>query len=164
MEKKGVKGAKLYAEDFLSDNFKEANFDVIYAKAVLHHFPDLELLFNKLKEKLKEKGQIVSYDPLQTNPLVKSIRAIYRPFQTDSEWEWPFTKETLQAFEENFNIEEMHGVLGKAQKGVVLDILPVSEKRKNKLVQKWVKEDWEANMLNKKIFNCLHVTMLLEGK
>src|SRR5690606_32211753 len=84
--------AQAYAVDFLSKDFIEGDFDLIYAYGVLHHFKDTELLIKKLKEKLKPGGIIISHDPLQTSRPIKFIRALYRPFQSDKDWEWPFTK------------------------------------------------------------------------
>src|SRR6266487_947060 len=42
--------ASAIAMDFLSPEFKENNFDVIYAYGVLHHFENVDLLISKLNE------------------------------------------------------------------------------------------------------------------
>ena len=75
--------ASAIAMDFLSPQFRETNFDVIYAYGVLHHFENLSLLVDRLNDKLKSGGIIISYDPLATSPIIKFLRYIYRPFQTD---------------------------------------------------------------------------------
>ena len=52
--------------DFLSEDFKEKDFDLIYAYGVLHHFENLDLLIKRLKV-LKVNGEIISHDPLETS-------------------------------------------------------------------------------------------------
>jgi len=105
------KNAKALAIDFLSDDFKEKDFDLIYAFGVLHHFENTKLLIEKLNEKLSASGEIISYDPLQTSIPVKILRFMYRPFQSDADWEWPFSKRTIKLFEVNFKILERRGLL-----------------------------------------------------
>ena len=86
--------AKAIVQDFLSDEFKEKDFDIIYAYGVLHHFENADLLISKLNEKLATKGRIISYDPLETSRPIWLIRKLYRPFQSDAAWEWPFNRKT----------------------------------------------------------------------
>jgi len=74
---KSIAGADAYVMDFLSEDFLEKDFDLIYAYGVLHHFRDVEELIIKLKEKLKPEGEIISHDPLQTSIPIKFIRSIY---------------------------------------------------------------------------------------
>src|SRR5690606_17940288 len=77
---KDLPGARARTIDFLSEEFTDNNFDLIYAYGVLHHFRDVDELILKLKEKLKPRGRIISHDPLQTSIPIKIIRTIYRPF------------------------------------------------------------------------------------
>ncbi len=81
------------AADFLSDDFKEKDFDIVYALAVFHHFKHLREFCEQLREKLKPGARIITYDPLQTWIVARWLRSVYRPFQTDKEWEFPFTQE-----------------------------------------------------------------------
>ena len=67
--------------DFLSAEFKENEYDLIYAYGVLHHFENTENLINRLNDKLAVNGQIISYDPLETSLPIKIVRTLYRPFQ-----------------------------------------------------------------------------------
>ena len=102
IDKHNCNNASSIAIDFLSPEFKEENFDIIYAYGVLHHFENFDLLVSKLNEKLSKNGLIVSYDPLETSFPVKILRVLYRPFQSDKDWEWPFTKSVLKKIALNF--------------------------------------------------------------
>lgn len=152
--------AKALAVDFLSPEFPQTDFDVIYAYGVLHHFENFDLLVSRLKEKLKPGGIIVSYDPLETSLPIKILRAIYRPFQDDKDWEWPFTKTVLKKISSNFKVEEMRGVLGQSKYGVLLNLLPLGGKFKSRVIAKMVEKDWNLKKIED-IYPCMHVTMLL---
>ena len=157
--------AKALAVDFLSDEFTEDNFDIIYAYGVLHHFPNLDILIQKLNEKLADNGKIISYDPLETSIPIKIIRMMYRPFQTDAAWEWPFTKKTLYAFQKAFTIVERHGLLGKSKWFFLLNFLPMSDEKRIAIGKKWHKDDWELSAhSNSRLFSCMHLTMLMQKK
>jgi SAM-dependent methyltransferase len=151
------------AIDFLSPEFTDTNFDVIYAYGVLHHFEDFQILTSKLNEKLKQGGEIISYDPLQTSIPIKTLRAIYRPFQSDKDWEWPFKKSTLKTLDENFDIIEKNGILGKSKYGVLINILPIKKSAKTKIIKDLVEKDWNLKNLNDS-YSCMHITMLLKKK
>ena len=157
--------AKAEAVDFLSDEFTDDNFDLIYAYGVLHHFENTAVLIDRLKEKLALEGEIISYDPLETSFPIKVIRALYRPFQSDAAWEWPFTKKTYLKFDDAFDIKARHGLLGKSKWVILLNFLPLSENKKNELGKKWHKEDWELSATSdKRLFECMHLTMLMKKK
>lgn len=157
--------ARAFAIDFLSDEFTEKEFDLIYAYGVLHHFKDVKLLISRLKEKLSLNGIVISNDPLQTSLPVKVIRTIYRPFQTDKDWEWPFTKKVYYQFEKAFEIKERRAMLGKAKWFVILNLLPISSEKKIGLVQNWHRADWEKSAVNDShMFSCMHLTMLMQKK
>lgn len=157
--------AKAIAVDFLSDEFTEKDFDLIYAYGVLHHFENIDILIAKLKEKLAPNGTIISYDPLETSIPIKILRTLYRPFQTDAEWEWPFTKKTVRKYHEAFEVIERRGILGKSKWMAVLNFLPISEEKRKKIGQKWHKQDWENSARSDKaLFQCMHLTMFLKNK
>ena len=160
-----IKTAEALAVDFLSDDFKEKNFDLIYAYGVLHHFKDIDNLISKLQEKLKERGEIISYDPLKTSTPIKLLRSIYRPFQSDKEWEWPFSKNTYFKFKKAFEIKERRGILGKSKWFFLLKIIPISSQIKGNLGNKWHQEDWEnSKVSDSSMFQCMHLTMLMQKK
>lgn len=162
---KGLPNSKAVAIDFLSNNFTEQDFDLIYAYGVLHHFKDVQNLIDKLNEKLSPIGQIISYDPLETSIPLKIARNIYRPFQTDKDWEWPFTKKVYFQFKNAFHIIDKRAVLGKSKWVFLLGILPISKERKVKIAHGWHKEDWEnSHNSDQYIFGCMHLTMLMEKR
>jgi len=126
----------------------------------LHHFENTKLLISKLNEKLSIGGEIISYDPLQTSIPIKILRYIYRPFQSDSDWEWPFTKKTLRLFELNFNVLEKRGILGYSKWILLFNVLPFKESYKLKIGKKYHRIDWDLSAINnKKLYNCMHLTM-----
>ncbi|MCX2837502.1 class I SAM-dependent methyltransferase [Salinimicrobium sp. MT39] len=162
---KNIPGARAEAMDFLSEAFEEKNFDLIYAYGVLHHFKDLDQLILKLKEKLNQDGIIVSHDPLETSLPIKTIRRIYRPFQSDRDWEWPFNRKTYYSFAKEFKIVERRAVLGKTKWTALLNILSVSQEKKVQKAAAWHREDWERSTVDDEhMFSCMHLSMLMQKK
>ncbi len=155
--------ARAIEMDFLSEEFREENFDLIYAYGVLHHFKDVDELISRLQAKLNPEGFIVSYDPLQTSFPIKMIRLIYRPFQSDRDWEWPFSRKTYYKFEKAFQIKDRRGVLGKSKWAVFMQFLPLTERKRNEYAINWHREDWKKSRYNNKhMFKCMHLSMLLK--
>ena len=162
---KNIPGARAEVRDFLSEDFEEKNFDLIYAYGVLHHFKDVEQLILKLKEKLNQDGIIVSHDPLETSLPIKTVRRIYRPFQSDRDWEWPFNRKTYYSFAKEFKIVERRAVLGKAKWTALLNILPVPQEKKVQKAVAWHREDWERSAVDDDyMFRCMHLSMLIQKK
>jgi SAM-dependent methyltransferase len=162
LETHNFKNARAIAVDFLSPDFDSTDFDIIYAYGVLHHFENFDLLISKLKEKLKPGGIIIAYDPLETSLPIKILRAIYRPFQDDKDWEWPFTKAVIKKIENNFKVEEIRGVLGSSKYGIILNFLPLSQKYKSRVIAKMVENDWNLQKTSD-VYSCMHTTMLLRN-
>lgn len=79
-----------------------AKFDVVYAHGVLHHFQNSQPLFAKIARLLKPDGVLVFTEPSTINPVYRLLRALYRPFQSDRAWEWPFTVSTVKTMESFF--------------------------------------------------------------
>lgn len=157
--------AKAIMGDFLSSDFEEDNFDIIYAYGVLHHFRDIHELIETLKRKIKPEGKIISYDPLETSVPLKIIRTIYRPFQSDKEWEWPFSKNTYKVFSKSFDIQERRAILGKAKWFFLLRFIPLGVNRKNAILKQWHHEDWKKSKESDSyMFKCMHLTMLMVNK
>lgn len=152
--------ANALAIDFLSNEFEDNNFDLIYAYGVLHHFPNTAILIDKLNEKLNIGGHIISYDPMETSLPIKFIRTLYRPFQSDAAWEWPFTKKTFYQYQNAFNILERRGILGKSKWIYLINFLPISETKKQAIGKKWHNHDWEKSTTSDNVlFKCMHITM-----
>lgn len=160
---KNIDSAQALAIDFLSDKFTYRDFDVVYAFGVMHHFENFDLLIDRVSEVIKPGGIIVSYDPLETSPPIVFLRKLYRPFQDDADWEWPFTKFTLKKIESKFNVLEVKGLLGKSKYGILLQFTPLSNSYKDRVISEWIEEDWTSTKVED-VFNCMHVTMLLETK
>ena len=157
--------AKAVAVDFLSDDFAEKDFDIIYAYGVLHHFQNPDVLIAKLNEKLAPNGTIISYDPLETSLPIKFIRVLYRPFQSDKDWEWPFSRKTYYKFHNTFNVIERHGVLGQAKWYFLINLLPISDEKKQAIGKKWHKKDWDLSATSDShLFKCMQLTMLMQKK
>lgn len=155
-----IPGARAEVIDFLSENFIEKDFDLIYAYGVLHHFKDVDLLISRLQEKLNSNGEIVSHDPLQTSIPINFIRRIYRPFQSDREWEWPFSKKTYYKFEDAFYIKERRAVLGKTKWCAFINFLPVSRLKKIEKAKSWHLQDWEMSAkYDEHMFSCMHLSI-----
>lgn len=163
LQNANCRNATALAVDFLSPEFAEKDFDIIYAYGVLHHFEDFDLLLAKLDEKLKSDGKIISYDPLETSAPIKMLRVMYRPFQSDKDWEWPFRRSTFKKIQQYYNIEQKRGVLGKSKYGVVMNALPLGKTFKDKYIQRLIDEDWNLNSWSH-IYSCMHITMLLAKK
>lgn len=160
-----IKSAKALAVDFLSEEFKEKDFDLIYAYGVLHHFKDVDNLIYKLQNKLVRDGQIITYDPLKTSIPIRVLRAIYRPFQTDKEWEWPFSKKVYYKFANAFEVKERRAVLGKSKWFFLLTFLPIPTEVKKRIAADWHTEDWEKSQVSdSSMFSCMHLTMLMQNK
>ena len=162
LEQNECKNAKALAVDFYSDDFIYRDFDIIYAYGVIHHFPDLEQLFDRIEEVLKPGGLIVTYDPMQTSLPIKLARTMYRPFQSDKDWEWPFDKEAFEKIGKRFQISAMHGILGKSKWSFFLKALPISGKEK--MISKMIEDDWSINQIGDPLYSCMQVTMCLKRK
>lgn len=155
--------AKALSVDFLSSEFPDKDFDIIYAYGVLHHFENLDILISKLNEKLKKGGIIISYDPLETSRPIKLVRSLYRPFQSDKEWEWPFTAKTLKKFDDSFNIIEKKGILGKSKYGILLNYLPLNKHYKRRKISNLIDSDWNSKSWSD-IHHCMHLTMIMQKR
>lgn len=162
---KNIPNSKAFAIDFLSEEFTEKNFDLIYAYGVLHHFKNTDQLITRLKEKLNDNGTIISNDPLQTSLPIKLIRTLYRPFQSDKDWEWPFSRKVYYQFESAFEIKERRAMLGKTKWFFIVNFLPLSAEKKLAIGKKWHREDWEKSRdSDSYMFRCMHLTMLMQKK
>jgi 2-polyprenyl-3-methyl-5-hydroxy-6-metoxy-1,4-benzoquinol methylase len=151
---------KALAEDFLSPTFYETRFDVVYALSVLHHFRHLEVALRMLHDKLAPGGVVVTWDPMQTSLPVRAVRMVYRPFQSDKDWEYPFTRHTFRCFQEYFVIEDLQGILGRSKWAFL--IAPFGAGRAARLARRWHERDLgHANKLGTDLWRCMQVAMKL---
>lgn len=157
--------AKAHAVDFFSDSFQENDFDIIYAYGVLHHFKNVDALIERLEEKLTAGGIIISYDPLKTSLPVWVLRTLYRPFQSDAAWEFPFGRKTLRKLERAFTIKERRAVLGTAKWYFLVQLLPISKEKKQRWGRNAHQKDWERSATSSKhLLTCMQLNLLLQKK
>jgi SAM-dependent methyltransferase len=165
IEAAGIEGAEVRALDFLDKSFDYPPFDVIYANAVLHHFSDFGLLMSLLHERLKPGGMVIAFDPMETSPIVRAVRAMYRPFQTNAAWEWPFRQQNFDKIQEYFEIEELRGLVGRSKWVIPLSALPISRRWLVDVGRKLHQQDLaRATGLNSDLWRCMSVTMRLRKR
>ncbi len=92
----------LIAGDFLLFDDTIRKYDLVFAHGVLHHFENPDPLFSKIERLLNDGGILLFAEPSAINVWLRGIRTLYRPFQSDRSWEWPFTKNTRNALERHF--------------------------------------------------------------
>ncbi len=114
---------RTHVGDFLDPSFPYGDFDVVYAMAVCHHFRYLEAFLLQLKSRMSPAGLVVTYDPLQTWVPIRIARAAFRGFQTDREWEFPFTHRALRSFETQFDVLAIQGVYGASKWAIPLSMI-----------------------------------------
>lgn len=115
--------SQFHVGDFLSDDFTETGFDVIYARSVLHHFEVIDVLFDRIDQVLNPGGMILTLDPVQAWLPARALRAAFRPFQTDAAWEFPFSGATLRKIEARYAPEQCLAVFRRAKWAMVLGIV-----------------------------------------
>ncbi len=157
--------ARAMAVDFLSPEFDEGEFDVIYAYGVMHHFEHFETFLHRLNSKLSRRGIIVSYDPMTTSLPIRCIRRLYRPFQSDAAWEWPFERSTFAAIEKVFEIDAVQGFLGCSKWAFPLYALPAPDGIRKKIATTLHHRDLRlSRQCDEKLWRCMHVALLLKKK
>lgn len=160
---RGIQNAKGYAIDVLSPEFKHSGFDVVYAQGVLHHFMHFEVILSRLDELMKPGGVIISCDPLNMSPITRFVRAAYRPFQLNKDWEWPFVHSNFEKIQKYFIIESMHGFMGRTKWAVPIYYL--SKNYSIKLAERFHKKDWSTAISeNRDLRKCMQVIMCIRKK
>lgn len=163
LRRAGAGGGRFLAADFLSPaDFPEAGFDVIYALSVFHHFAHFEAFLDVVDSKLAPGGIVVTYDPVQIWWPIRLMRAFYRPFQTDSDWEYPFDKRSLQAIETRFDVVACQGLLAKAKWAAVIALL--SPRLGARLAGKWQADDLAACTTPASLRRSLHASYCLRKR
>jgi SAM-dependent methyltransferase len=112
LRERGLVHARAEAGDFLNNGFPDGHFDIVYAYAVLHHFEHRDVVLQELLRVLKPGGLLIATDPLATDPLNRLARRLYRPFQSDRAWEWPFDRAALASVRRYFEVEATVGLQG----------------------------------------------------
>jgi len=162
-KKRGITGARVKCVDALSREFTDTGFDLVYAQGVLHHFKPIDEILSVLQDKLVPGGSIVSFDPLQTSALTRSIRLVYHPFRSDKEWEWPFRRDTFDTIQKYFTIVEMQGVLGRSKWATPLAF--ISKPMAIKAFQRLHRSDIHlAKSADRHLWGCMQVALCLEKR
>lgn len=165
IEKAGIRHAEVRAVDFLSKDFDYEPFDLIYCNAVLHHFKDFDLVMALLHQRLAPGGRIVSFDPLETALVVRFVRWIYRPFQTNAAWEWPFRQHNFDTIQKYFRIERIQGVVGLSKWVLPLAALPLFADATVRLGRRLHATDLrESRQLDSRLWRCMSVNLCLVQK
>jgi len=162
LDSAGLEKAEVRAIDFLSPEFDYPPFDFIYANAVLHHFKDFDQLMSMLSSRLAPGGRVVSFDPLETALIVRVVRAMYRPFQTNSAWEWPFKQGNFDAIEAKFHIDQIQGVVGLSKWVLPLAAMPLLGRVAVRLGRALHARDLQsAKQLDRQLWRCMSVNLSL---
>lgn len=150
---------KFIVGDFLDNDTTDDDYDVIYAHAVLHHFRHLDVVLSQAHKKLKAGGQIVSYDPQQIWLPIRLFRSLFRPFQNDAHWEFPFTGRSLRLIRSKFELSDQLGVFNRGKWALVLGVLciPLGKKYGDQLFQL----DFRKLGANENTRNALHISLNL---
>ena len=163
LKQAGIYGRRYVAADFLSPAaFPDEGFDVIYALSVFHHFAHLESFLAVVEEKLAPGGIVVTYDPVQIWWPVRVLRLLYRPFQTDAEWEYPFDEAALRAIEARFEVVACQGLLAKAKWAAVIAV--AAPGLGARLAEKWRAEDLGACTTPASLRRSLHASYCLRKR
>lgn len=161
-----TRSARAEVMDFLSPEFeKEGKFDVIFVYSAMHHFKYFDHFLKRLDSYLNEGGMVVTYDPTETPIFIWLARRIYRPFQSDAKWEWPFNRSSYKTIEENFEIEKVQGFMGHSRRALIYYFIPISDSIKKQRLRRLHAQDLAlANYIGKDLYRCMHVAMLLKKK
>jgi len=163
MTERGITKARTLAIDFLSPQFPEKNFDIVHARSVLHHFADPAVLAARLYEVTAPNGIVVSIDPLNTGVATRVARTLFQPFQTDSEWEWPLTRQSIATLERYFHIERIQGITGLAKWAVPISM--VSQDLGKRAYRRMARYDAQhADRKGRALWSCIHVCMMLRRR
>lgn len=157
-----IVGAEAKAMDFLENDFPPESFDLVYAHSVLHHFRHLPVALDEILRLLAPGGMVITVDPLNTSFSSRLARRIYRPLQSDRDWEFPFTRRTLRAIRGRFVIEELRGFMGCAKYSLPLMLVPGLRRTGERGSSLGARMDARyATREGAMLWRCMQVTLLL---
>lgn len=151
--------------DFLALDFPYPSFDVVYAVSVLHHFEHFDTFLKLLHDRIVPGGSVITTDPLNTCLSIRLARRLYRPFQSDAAWEWPFTQHSFAQIERYFSIEAVQGVMGYAKWAVPIAMLPYGSGlaiHAGQRLHEW--DQHAAKQRGRGLWRCLQVAMHLRRR
>jgi SAM-dependent methyltransferase len=141
-EKRGLAGkARAVAVDFLAMD-ESRKFDLFFAHGVLHHFENPAPIFEKLVTLSKPNAFLLFTEPSLLHPFYGFVRKLYRPFQSDAAWEWPFTRHTIETVERHFIFEEGFGWGSRSLPLSVLSATPLAG---------WIFKRWYLHAIHSEV-------------
>ena len=161
----GLINAKARAMDFLENDFEDNSFDLVYAHSVLHHFRYFDCLLKELNRICSPGAVVISVDPMTTSWSIRLARCLYRPFQSDKDWEFPFNRRTLRTIGDYFNIKQAQGIVGFAKYPMPLMMVPGLQSLGRRLCM-WGHSVDQKRAVRPGFFlhRCLQVTMCLQKR
>ena len=145
--------------DFAALDLPHESFDAVYMHGVFHHFPDPDFAVRRIAELLKPNGAFITFDPLLTNWLFRAVRAAYRPFQSDREWEFPLQRSVFTTLEQHLELRRVQGFLGMEMYGAILAaVIPLPQTR---AIAEWCRriDRDQAKRVGSGLFRCNSVVM-----
>ena len=156
----GTARATFHVGDFLDRAFEERDFDLVYAHSVLHHFRYLDAALDRLDSILAPGGRVITLDPTQTWLPARMLRALYRPFQTDRAWEFPFDFRDLESIRNRYKVLDHFGMFGRLKWAMAVGA--VAPRIGTRLGHRWFEEDFSpAASSSSHIGGCLRVSFHL---
>lgn len=152
----GVKNPDLRVVDFLSTEFEDDGYDLIYALSVFHHFRHVGVFLERVEQKLAQGGRVITYDPAQVWLPARLLRAAYRPLQTDAAWEYPFTDASMREIELRFRVLACQGFMGKSKWAATVGAAMPSLGAK--LAKRWHNTDVSEMTNTQALRSCLQVS------
>jgi len=118
-----------------------------------------------LSQRLAPGGRIVSFDPLETALVVRLVRRLYRPFQTNAAWEWPFRQHNFDTIQKYFRIEKIQGVVGLSKWVLPLAAIPLFGQATVTLGKRLHEADLrQSRQLDSRLWRCMSVNLILVRK
>lgn len=163
LKRRGLDRASGIAADFLAPEFPATGFDIVLARSVVHHFQHFEVFLKILHERMAPGGIVLTNDPLQTALSARLMRALYRPFQSDKDWEWPLTQDSFAIIDKYFEIERVQGYLGKSKWAIPISMFSQDLARDKAIA--WHADDVErSTSIGAGLWPCLFVVMKLRRR
>ena len=163
LECAGLRNARACVADILSDEFAEKDFDLVYARAIFHHFRYFDAFVENLSGRMARGGHVITLDdPIETWLPMKLLRLAYRPFQTDASWEFPFTRATLRSIQRHFNVVKSQGTYDSAKWAIPLGFIAPNYARR--CASEWHRKDLRRTYTPDNVTSSLRVSFLLQKK
>jgi cyclopropane fatty-acyl-phospholipid synthase-like methyltransferase/uncharacterized protein YbaR (Trm112 family) len=107
---KGAAHFKVVNADVLDEGLAHEMFDIVFGRGILHHFDKATKprLAKRIYSLLKPGSKAFFMEPLNTNPVMKYLRVVTKPFRPNLIWEHPFSAGELKDFVSIFDGHSIH--------------------------------------------------------